>query len=219
MQGWHEQDGSWTPPPDDWSCGLAYHTQQNVSRGLPGWNPENYGPMKQGTHYIPCLFNETADFRALRPCATLRQRTLLLMYAIAGLECRGEGGHVEEPSVNSFRHVGPAQSDASHDVQGTLTYFTARRVQQSLRDEALEQPREHLRRWADLWCSWLHRVSPFKLDRPGGLVRLGLMSASHAAPTSSPAQTRCPGMGYMVDFVWSDIQTYSFNTMRKLTGP
>ena len=64
-QGWHEQDGSWTPPPDDWSCGLAYHTQRNISRGLPGWTPDNYGPMQQGTHYVPCLFNETADFRTL----------------------------------------------------------------------------------------------------------------------------------------------------------
>ena len=64
LQGWHEEDGSWTPPPADWTCGLAYHTQANISRGLPGWSPENYSPMKQGTHFIPCLFNETADFRA-----------------------------------------------------------------------------------------------------------------------------------------------------------
>lgn len=70
IQGWHEEDGSWTPPPADWTCGLAYHTQVNISRGLPGWSPENYGPMQQGTHFIPCLFNETADFRAMQPQLT-----------------------------------------------------------------------------------------------------------------------------------------------------
>jgi hypothetical protein len=61
----HEQDGSWTPPPPGWTCGLAYHTEStNSSRGLPGWTPEGaYGPMRQGSHFIPCLFNETTDFR------------------------------------------------------------------------------------------------------------------------------------------------------------
>jgi len=60
--GWHEADGSWTPPPPD-SCGLAYHTSKGTARGLPGWSPANYGPMQQGTHFIPCLFNETNDRR------------------------------------------------------------------------------------------------------------------------------------------------------------
>lgn len=62
--GWHEQDGTWTPVPASWKCGLAYRTAAGkLERGLPGWSPEDYTPMHQGTHYIPCMFNETADFR------------------------------------------------------------------------------------------------------------------------------------------------------------
>lgn len=60
--GWHEANGSWTPPPQDWTCGLAWRTLKNGGRNPVG-GLGDYEAWGRGTHYIPCLFNESADPR------------------------------------------------------------------------------------------------------------------------------------------------------------
>jgi hypothetical protein len=43
-------------------CGLAWRTLQG-SGAPPVGGLGVYGPWHQGTHYVPCLFNESADLR------------------------------------------------------------------------------------------------------------------------------------------------------------
>ena len=79
--GWHEADGTWTPVPDTWTCGLAWRTLASPFKPPVG-GLGTYGAWHFGDQYTPCLFNETGDMREKTDLSTTDPTTVATLWAM-----------------------------------------------------------------------------------------------------------------------------------------